>query len=191
MRLPLLSVFLLCSVAAAQDVTLRGKVEDVRGTRQFVVDCTDTHLTSSRFDLNAYVGQHVVLKGTRIAGPGVPLVEVISIALAKEIFEIPGNPAIGQKLRFSATYTPGSRVIFYAALGSGFRGLGRAGTFLLDPRSSFRASTGIIPALGQLETAIRMPDDPALVGLTAYGQAAILSGGALFFSNPDCKTIRG
>ncbi len=188
--LRLLPLLLLSSPVLAQNVTLRGKVENVPGTGQFIVDCTDTLLVSPGFNLNSVVGQHVLVHGTVISPSGPPAVNVVSIAAIAEIFEIPGNPQIGGEIRFGATYTAGSRVVFNLALAPGFRRVGRAGTYFLDTATSIKAAGGIIPASGHLEIAANVPNDPALIGLTVYAQAAIRLGAALVLSNPDCKTIQ-
>ena len=84
MRLFVVPALLLSTLLSAQQVVLRGKVEDVSGKSQFVIDCSDTQLTSSTVKLGAFLGQEVQIKGTRLAGPGAPLVDVVSIAPAKE-----------------------------------------------------------------------------------------------------------
>ena len=189
LRLPI-SLFLLSSAAMAQQITLRGKVEDAAGGNQFVVDCSSTRLTSATFDLNTFVGQQVLITGTQVGTPQAPLVEVATIAVIPEIFEIPGNPEVGNELRFGATHTPGARVSFFVALGPGFRRVGRAGTFMLDLSTTVFATAGTIPAPGNLELVIPLPNDPALIGRDVHAQALLFSGGALVISNPDCKTIR-
>jgi hypothetical protein len=189
MRLPfLVPLFLVSSLPFAQQITLRGKVEDVGPG--FIVDCTDTQLTSSAFDLNAFVGQHVLIGGTRIGAGNPPLVSVTSIAVTPEIFEIPGNPEIGDTVRFGAIHTPGSQVFFRAALGSGFQPAGSLGTYFLDPATDVAAASGIIPAPGDLELAVALPNDPALIGLTIHGQAIVRTPGGFLLSNPDCKDIQ-
>ena len=192
MRLLSLVLLSLPTVAAAQQqVTLRGKVEDVSGTaNQFVVDCSNTALTSSTINLNAFVGQQVLLEGTQVGTAQLPHVVVTAITPVAEIFEIPGNPEVGDTLRFGVTYTPGTRVLFYASLGSGLVRFGRAGSFMLDPASAVLGASGVISQPGQLETSMALPNELTLVGRTAFAQALLRSGGQLLLSNPDCKTIR-
>ncbi len=184
-----LPLFLLASSALAQQVTLRGKVEDVSGTSQFIVDCTDTELVSSAFNLNDFVGQQALIGGLRLPGGGPPVVDVTSISVIPETFEIPGNPEAGGTIRFGATYTPGSQVTFKAALGPGFLSVGQIGTYFLDTGTDVRIATRIVPPPGNIEIAIPLPDDPGLIGLDVYAQAVHFSGGQFVLSNPDCKTI--
>lgn len=185
-----LALVLLSSVAAAQQVTLRGKVEDGPGRGQFLVDCTNTALTSSNVNLNLFNGQHVQIKGVFNGAPGAPSVDVVSIQPVAEIFELRGNPEVGAKIRFGATYTPGTRVAFHVALKPGFRPVSLAtGTFFLD-RSAARLASGVISQRGNLELELAMPNDPTLVGQTAYAQAVLVTNGKVILSNPDCKVIR-
>jgi len=178
-------LLLLSSVAAAQQVTLRGKVEDVPGTGGFIVDCTQTRLTGA---VAPFLGQHVLVRGD-VVGTNPPTVQVASIVATPEIFEIPGNPEVGNTMRFGATYTPGSRVDFYFALAPGFQPLGRSGTAFLGATAR-RVATGVIPQGGNLEIAVRMPNDAALIGRDVYAQAVLVSGRQVVISNPDCKEIR-
>lgn len=183
----LIPAFLLASSAFGQQVTLRGKVEDF-GAGQFHVDCTNVELVSSAFNLNAFVSEQVLIVGNRV-GSGA-LVDVTSITIVPEIFEIPGNPEVGDTVRFGATHTPGSQVFFRAALAPGFVPVGGIGTYFLDPAGDLQATSGIIGAQGNLELAVPMPNNPALIGRTVYGQAIVRTGSTFLLSNPDCKDIR-
>lgn len=183
----LVPLFLLSTAAAAQQVTLRGKIENVPGG--FVVDCTQTRLTGAPQTLQSFLGQHVLVRGNVLAA-NPPTVEVVSIASTPETFEIPGNPEVGKTMRFGATYTPGTRVEFFVALAPGFQPLGRVGTGFLDARSARRAATGIISQRGILEVSVGMPNNPALIGRDVYAQAVLVSGRQVLLSNPDCKEIR-
>jgi len=189
--LPLLaSLCLLSSGLFAQQVTLRGKVEDIQGTSRFRVDCTDTELTSSSFDLNAFLGQQVLIQGTRVLPASPPTVEVSSIVASAGVFEIPGNPQIGGTLRFELITTPGTRASIYAARAPGFRSFPTAGVVFLDPVSAQLAAVGVVSGAGTLSLAIPVPADPLLIGLTVHAQAALVASGTLRFTNPDCKTIQ-
>jgi len=186
----LVPLLLLSSPLVAQEVTLRGKVEDVLSTGQFVVDCSNTSLVSSAVNLGAFVGQHVLLTGALLPNTGGPLVNVSSLQPTAEIFEIPGNPQVGEEMRFAAAFTPGTRVVFFASLAPGFTPVGRAGTLLLDRRQLVRGPTGIIPAPGNLELEIAVPNIPELIGLDVYAQALLLTGSGMILSNPDCKEFQ-
>jgi len=185
----LLPLFLLASAATAQQVTLQGKVEDANPSG-FVVGCTDTRLESSAFNLNLFVGQNVQIRGTRVQTTGSPLVNVTAIQPTPEILEIPGNPEVGQDIRFGATYTPGSQAIFFAALEPGFTSVGNVGTLLIDAPSRVRMGAAVIPPVGNVEISVAMPNDPSLIGLTVYAQAVVRTGSTFLLTNPDCKDIQ-
>lgn len=187
----LLGSALFCSISAAQSVTVRGKVEDV-GANQFVIDCTNTTLVSATFNLNLFVGQEVLLTGAWNGSTAAPSINVQTIVNSIGGFEIPSNPKIGGTLRLGQTGTPGDAVFFLASAASGFLPIGADNTLLLDPATAFRAGSGVIPALGVLETSINLPNDPSLLGVIAHGQAAVFSSGftVLTLTNPDCKEIK-
>jgi len=188
--LRLLPLFLLSGAVFAQQVTLRGKVEDLQGTSHWLVGCTDTELFSAGINLHIFVGQQVLVQGAMLAGSVPPHVDVNTIVSTPETFEIPGNPQTGGTMRFAATYTAGSQVAFYAALAPGFRPVGSAGMFFLDPATAQRVISGVIPALGTLQLSINVPNDATLIGRTVFAQALIRTGSVLILSNPDCKVIQ-
>lgn len=181
----------LAATAPAQDVVLRGKVEDVSGTtNRFVVDCTDTALTSAAFDLNAWVGQQVELTGTWNGSSASPSVEVTAIAPIAESFEIGGGAKIGDQAVFAVTSNPGDLTVMFAALGAGFAPTRRAGTLLLDANPIVEIGSGVVRGDGRLEITVDIPDDPSIVGIEVFGQALIaFAAGGKTWSNPDCKTI--
>jgi len=186
----LLPLFLLASAASAQQqVTLQGKVEDASPSG-FLVACTDTRLESSAFNLNLFLGENVQITGTRVQTTGTPLVNVTGIQIVPEIFEIPGNPEVGQDIRFGATYTPGSQAIFFAALAPGFTPVRSMGTLLIDAPGRVRMGSAVIPPVGNVEITVPMPNDPSLVGLTVYAQTVLRTGSTFLLSNPDCKDIQ-
>jgi hypothetical protein len=193
MKLPYLSLSLLTlsSLAAAQHATLRGKVEDVSGTTdQFIIDCANVDLTSATFDLNLFVGSHVEIQGIWDGSTTSPLVDVTAILEVPESFELGGGGKIGSPLKPSVTGTPGALAITMGAVSNAFLPLGTFGTILLGG-TTFHTGSGTIPAGGTLELSIEVPNDPTLVGVDVFGQAAILDTGAstLLFTNPDCQTL--
>jgi len=181
---------LLAVDASAQQVTLRGKVEDVSGGGGFFVDCTDTTLTSSTIDLNAFVGQQVELSGTWNGSSDAPSVDVAAIAAVARLFEVGGGGKLGDEARFKVTSDPGDVAIMFVALDDGFLPARKNGVLLLDFATMLHVATGTVGGDGTFEVKGTIPNDPALDGLVVHGQSlvAFTAGGAVL-SNPDCVTL--
>ncbi len=180
---------LSASLVSAQEVLLRGKVEDVQGTNNFFVDCTNVGLQSNAFNLNLFVGQQTEIRGTNIGTPQSPLINVTDIQVIPRIFEIGGNGSIGRELQLEVAGTPGDRVWIFPASGSGYSPIRNWGTFLLDAVNPAFAA-GVIPGNGLLQIQVNIPNNPNLVGVTVYGQALLETGAGILLSNADCKTIK-
>jgi len=186
-------VFLSAAAPAsfAQQVRLRGKVEDVQHTQnQFFVDGTDVQLSSTMFDLNPFVGLQTELRGDWNGSFSSPAIVVTAIEVVPETFEIGGGGKIGEKLVFGVTSTPGDFTVMLAALDNGFAPTRRSGVFPPRPQPAARDRLRRDPGGGNLEIDVSIPDDPILVGLEVLGQAILrLSAGGSLWTNPDCKTI--
>ncbi|MGH7149057.1 MAG: hypothetical protein ACREIU_00085, partial [Planctomycetota bacterium] len=160
--------------AAAQPVTFRGKVEDVSGTsNQFVVDGTNTQLASATINLNAFVGQQVLIDGVWNGSSAAPSVSVQSIAIVPRTFEVGGNGSIGEEIRFGAFGAPGDAAVLAAALQPTFLPLPGLGVAFLDPLNLIVVGTGTIGQDGNFEVVVPIPNNPAFVGLDVRGQGAI------------------
>jgi hypothetical protein len=187
----LIAVFaLIAGLAQAQAVHFRGKVEDISGSNRFVIDCTNVELTSSQFDLNQFLGDQVDASGTWNGSTTTPVIEVTAIQIVARLFEVGGNGKIGGELTFEVTSNPGDMTAVFASIASGFIPTPNAGTFFLALQPLLLIGRGTIPGGGTLQLHVNVPNDPALVGITVFGQAllAFTAGGTLW-SNPDCKTI--
>jgi hypothetical protein len=186
--------FLLAAAAAtasAQTVSVRGKVEDVSGQPgRFVLDCTKAELTSSAVDLNAFVGQQVALTGAWNGSSDAPVVDVATMQAVAETFEVGGNGQLGGELSFLVTSNPGDTALMFAALDSGFLPASKAGTLLLSVSPLILVASGTVGGDGTFEVKGDVPDDPALDGVTVYGQAFIaFAAGGVALSNNDCNTL--
>jgi len=187
-----LALLALSTPALAQDVTFRGKVEDVSGTaNQFFLDCTDVDLSSGAFNLNDFVGQQVEIEGSWNGSVANPAVVVNAIQAVIESFEIGGGGKIGELAHPSVTAAPGSLAFTFASLSTSFLPLGASGVGFLGG-NVFGTGSGTIPGGGILELNIPVPNDPSLIGVDIFGQAIVADPGtgAFEFTNPDCKTLK-
>ena len=184
-----LSLLALSALSAAQDVTMRGKVEDVSGTTgQFFLDCTDVDLSSGIFDLNLFVSQQVEIQGTWNGSVTNPSVIVNAIQVVPETFEIGGGGKIGELAHPTVTGAPGSLAVTFASFSTSFVPFGGAGTGFLGG-NVFPTGAGTIGGTGILQLDIPVPDDTSLIGVEIYGQGAIVGGGFVTLTNPDCKEL--
>ena len=195
MKLPiaLSAILTITSLANAQDVTFKGKVEDVSGTAgQFVVDCTSVDLSSTAFNLNLFVGQQVEIQGTWNGSVANPAVVVNAIQSVPESFELGGGGKIGDVAQPTVTAAPGSLAFTFASLSTSFLPLGSAGVGFLGG-NPFKTGSGTVGGAGILELNVPIPNDPSLIGVTVYGQAIVVDPGtgAFEFTNPDCKELKG
>lgn len=176
--------------ASAQQVTLRGQVENVAGGGGFFVDCTDTTLTSSTIDLNAFVGQQVELSGTWNGSSDTPSVDVAAITAVAKLFEVGGGGKLGDEARLKVTSNPGDVAILFVALDDGFLPAHKNGVLLLDFATMLHVATGTVAGDGTFEVKGTIPNDPALDGLVVHGQSLVaFTGGGAVLSNPDCLTL--
>ena len=187
---PLL-VAIAAAAAPAQQVSLRGKVEDMPSQPgRFIVGCTATELTSSVVDLNASVGQQVELTGSWNGSSSAPVVDVATLNTVAKLFEVGGGGQIGTDLKFKVTSSPGDFTIMFAALDSGFMPAHKAGVLFLSLTPMLTVASGFVAPDGTLEVKGQIPNDPSLAGIEVHGQAFVsfTTGGATL-SNPDCVTI--
>jgi hypothetical protein len=191
-RLPFAAaaLWLAAPAAFAQTVTFDAKVEDVQGTQnQFFADCTDTQLTSSLFNLNTFVGQQVRITGQWNGSTANPSVVVTAIQGVPEVFEIAGGAKIGETSALGFTAQPGAAVIGFLSLAPSFAPFGSTDVIFLDASQVVLSRTGTIGGTGVLELPFAIPNSPVLVGVELYGQGAVVAGGFVNLTNPDCKTI--
>ncbi len=195
--LPLMTIgvaatLILSTNSKSQNVTFRAKVENSSSNNIHVVACTNTRLTSTTVNLNAFHGMQVFIQGKVLRMGSSPLIQVNSIKSVARTFEIGGNAKIGREFSIHVAHTPGS--FFATYLSSTGRStlipLGQLGVFFL--RDAFLYLTGRVPSAGVFQLKVSIPNDTRLVGLKIMGQAAIVPPKArtLFLSNPSCKTIR-
>ena len=177
--------------ADAQSVTFRGKVEDVSGTQnQFILDCTNTSLTSAAFNLNLFVGQQVEITGQWNGSNMAASVNVAAIAVVPEVFELGGSAKIGDEIKVGFIATPGDLAFSRICLAPAFTNFGSSGVLFVDLGQTAIGTVGVIPGGGILQHTLQIPNDPNLIGLEVFAQGALIDGlGLLTLTNPDCKTI--
>jgi len=179
------ALLVLASLASAQTVTLRGKVED--NGPQFVLSCTPVTLVSGGANLAAVLGQDVEAVGT-VIGPN--LFSVATATPVTDVLEVSGNVQVGGTAKIEVTGPAGQVVKVYAALNDGFFTVKSMGLFLDTASLSFLLQ-GTIPAAGKLQVTLNVPNDPVLADLDVFFQVVRLqAGGGFTLGNSDCTTIQ-
>lgn len=187
--LALAALLVLTATSNAQEVSFVGKVEDVSGTtNQFFVDCTNAQLTSA-INLNPFNGEVVSITGTWNGSVNNPSVNVETIALAAETFEIGGGAKIGDTSNLGFTGQPGDNVVGFLATGSTFLPTIDQ-VIMIDPTKIRVTLAGTIGGSGILEMQFPIPNNPSLIGFEIFGQGAFVADdGTVTLTNPDCKEI--
>ena len=187
--LSLAAALLFAATTNAQQVSFVGKVEDVSGTtNQFFVDCTNAQLTSG-INLNPFNGEMVSITGMWNGSVGSPSVNVDTIELAAETFEIGGGAKIGDDSNLSFIGQPGDNVVGFLATGSSFIPTVDQ-VIMIDPTKIRLTLAGTIGGSGILEMQFFIPNNPALIGFEIFGQGAFVADdGTVTLTNPDCKEI--
>lgn len=189
---PLAAASLVFTAAAsAQSLNLSGTVESVPGMpNRYTVACSNAVLVSPDVDLNAFVNQHVHITGEWNVSYTDPIVYVETIQAVPQIFALGGTGQIGTDLMVGFTADPGTIAFSQIATEPFFLSIGGSGTLFIDMSKVVGSTNGVVPASGKLEVGLPIPNNPAFVGLELYAQGATFnSQGALYLTNPDCKTI--
>ena len=184
-----LPLFCLTPFLDAQQL-LRGKVEDVPSTSTFVLDCTRIPVQSAAFNLNAWVGLEAEMKIANVGPPTPPRLEIQAIAAVAPNFDM-GNLKLNQSARWQIRGNAGelSAAWIQVTDATGYLPLGPSGTWLLGAVPLF-VNSGTINGAGVFEFNLTMPNLPHLVGTSFTGQGALLAGGNLRMTNPDCRDVR-
>lgn len=189
-RLTLLCTLLLASPLASQQLTIRGVVEpDEDAPGSFCLDCTDAVLTSSTVNLADFAEVAVELTGSWNGSATDPVLDVTAIAPLPASFAITGSDVIGESLAFRIAGPAGHLAATFYARDRGFTAL-PSGVLLLDLATMASLGAGVVSAEGVFQVTTNIPNNPALVGLDAYGQGFLFSAGTLTFTNVDCFRVR-
>ncbi len=178
--------------AQTQTQTVRGKVEDVKGTTgKFVLKCTNIPLTSKALVLKTLMGTQQILQVVNTGTAAKPVLEVKSAKATTKVFDM-GNLRFGKSARWQVHSTPGNTaLVFLNGLPrTGYLPLGNLGTWLIGLDAQF-VTSGTVHARGQFEFSFTMPRLPGLVGATFVGQAVVVDKSrGILISNSDCKQVR-
>jgi hypothetical protein len=114
----------------------------------------------------------------------------VSIYDALPRINVYGTAAIGTPMAFNAAGEQGDQVTWFFSPNTGLLDIPSIqGPLLLDLGTMIGLFSVGVPASGLSTTEIVIPDNPALIGTTAYVQAFVLRGGAKHFSNRDDLTV--
>jgi hypothetical protein len=176
---------------SAQTQTLRGKVEDVRGTvNQFFLDCTTIPVVSNVLNLNLLVGQDSILDVTNIGTATSPILNVQAATPTTKVFDM-GNLRVGQTTRWEVNAAPGSLAFVFFDFTSSTRYVpfGGFGTFLLGP-GAVTVTSGTTNGAGQFQFNFTVPPSASVyIGTSFTGQALVATAGNWSFSNADCRDV--
>ena len=188
--------FLAATTATAQQTQLlRGEVDSVSGTNNFVVECTNIRLVSSTLNLQQMHNQtrqqdlYFDMQVRDVSTGGQRILDVVSAVLQTETFDM-GNLRFGRSESWEVFAPSGAMVwVFINHIsGTSYLPLGTAGTALIGPNALLmRQGTA---AAGRLRFNFQMPTIPQLVGQVFTSQALISDNGALRVTEPDCKAVR-
>ncbi|MFO0981136.1 MAG: M14 family zinc carboxypeptidase [Planctomycetota bacterium] len=106
------------------------------------------------------------------------------------LFNVFGRPKLGQTVAFHLTGHAGDTFLLFVSSGTGdYVVPGIIGHLLLDPAVLIRVFSGSIDGTRLNRTLVTIPNDPTVVGFTAYFQAVVFSTGATYLSSRDAMTI--
>jgi hypothetical protein len=120
------------------------------------------------------------------------LIDDLSIEVFEDqpLFNVFGRPGLNQPVAFHLTGHAGDSFLLFVSSGTGdYVVPGVIGHLLLDPSVLIRVLSGVVPATRLSRTLVTIPSEPALVGFTAYFQAAVFSSQATYLSSRDEMTI--
>jgi len=195
MKTTILALLLMSSPLLAQDVTFSGKVENGEGVCHdcpgfdFVLDYTHTSISSATIDLKPFVGLYVKGEGHWNGSVTTPALDVTSLTVVPQSFSIGGGGSIGKTLKFTTFASPGDLAFVMASTKDSFVPSPGVGILFLDPLHLSFLGSGFVGGGGEFTLKVDVPNDPALIGLSVFGQAGLFTGGALTTTNSDLKVI--
>jgi hypothetical protein len=188
--LQLLALAMLAPLAAAQAVTVSGRIEPLPSPSLCAPQAThrlaDTavNLFSSTLDLTTVSTIPQVFAGT-VVPAGCPLVDVSAVTPAGYQLFPCNTTGLGCAITLDQCPSPTSGVFVIAAsLSTGFLPVSpSAGSILIDPFHAFTVASGAKTAVCE-SSPFTLAGPPSLIGVVVNIQAVTVdSGGALLFSN--------
>jgi hypothetical protein len=195
--LALLSLAALAGSTASQEVSFRGKIEDGEDICYycpgfgFVVNGSNTTLSSSAYNLNPLIGSHVRATGTWNGSTSSPNIHITWLEVTPESFTLGGGGQLGSELDFTAFSMPGDTAVVAGSFGAAsFTVLPGSGVAFLDWNGLFVVGSGVMGSNGELSRKVAIPNIPSLQGLKVFGQGMVFpSAGTPFVTSPDWKTL--
>lgn len=182
----------LTAVAAAQTVSVHGRVDGVSGThpQRFELRCTGIPMQSTTLDLNELQGEFQRFQVVDIGTPGAPVLDVRSATRLDANFDM-GNLRIGESNRWTVSAPAGSFALIAvnAVDATGFQPFPGTGTWLLGS-NAVTLAVGMATSGNRFEIRVSVPQTALpLVGTAFAGQGLVVAQGQATFTNAECKAI--
>ncbi len=184
--------------AQSHSMTLYGDLDEGRSTGcyycpnvPYTIRYSETPVRSTTVDLAYYKALSLPLRldGTWDTTTTPPGLNVTSVQLISQMFQVSNTARTGSNLRFSANGAAGEVAITVVAFGQGFLPIFDS-AMLIDPGTAFVLSMDLLDTQGSVRFDLPIPDAPELIGLRFWSQAAFFSNSALpYVSNPQRTLI--
>lgn len=180
---------LFASPLSSQELTFRGGIEeDEDQPGNYCLDGSDATLTSSTLTLGDFLETDLELRGIWNRSYAKPSVEVTAITPVTANFQVTSSRFIGEPATFSVTGPVGAPAGTFYARGRGF--IPFNGTvFQMQLSSVTTVGLGVVGPSGVFEATIDIPNNPALIGLVAYGQGFWFEAGQVKMTNTECFRV--
>lgn len=198
MKTSLLSTLLTASVFAApafgqNSVEVQCQLADGQATGcyycpgyQYVIKFVGTQLQSTAVNLNLFQNGSCTLQGTWNG----TVLTVTSAVASPDNFSIGGNGHIGNQFHFTTDGDNGDLALNLIAFDTTFLPVFGDQALQLDPASAAPLSAGLIGSNLQWKSDLDIPNNPALVGVRAFGQGFLLKpNGTIKLTNVDAKEV--
>lgn len=194
----LLAFSLTAALAAAQSVTVTGRVERVtdpcNSAATHKMACTEILLRSDTVNLTSFEGRMVDVVGTSVGATLCPMVDVTeAIAAPQSTTTLAlGGYRINTNVVFTTSAPVGALVLYFFSCEPDFLPVLTFGTLQLNPFTEFLYWTVDI-SIGVALRSVRIPNEPRLIGAYTLFQTASVTITPEFSAkllNAGCFTIR-
>lgn len=184
-------VSFLAVSTVAQTAVVRGEVDEFPGSRtRFLLEDTRVELVSNAVDLRALEERgYYEFTVEEVAGAPSPTLTVLAATPTAETFGF-DRLQIGATTVFEVNGRAGAfgQVFLQATDATGFLPLGSLGSWLLGVEA-LPVGRATIRGDGEGELSLTIPNVPELIGTRITGQAAIVDGSTVRFTNPDSQVV--